>query len=220
MEPVVRPVRHTGVPTVPHPDHLVPEPRRVAYTFGTGDGNTTTWQDPADLDLDADGLPDAIALDFDGDGRVDDAMWDSDGDGTVDTALLDLDDDGAADHGYTDPTGLGTWNGRGAPLPGVGPASTLNWTDPAGGRHRAPADRDATAWVDFDADGDPDELARDLDRDGTAEQVLADTDRDGRHETAYLDVDADGHYDLQLVDADGDGRAEDTYREGDPGFDL
>jgi hypothetical protein len=194
----------------------------ISYHFGTGDGETTTWTDPADRDLDSDGVADAIALDFDGDGRVDDAMWDSDGDGVADTALLDLDDDGAADHGYTDPTGLGTWNARDAPLPGPAPAepAPLDWTDRSGQRRSTPDDGTGTGWVDFDGDGEAGELARDLDRDGIAEQVLVDRDGDGRHETAYLDVDGDGGFDLQLVDADADGRAEETYREGEPGFDL
>jgi hypothetical protein len=167
-------------------------------------------------------------------------MWDSDADGVADITLLDLDDDGVPDHGYTDPSGLGTWNARGAPLPetalpgtvppppGVAPPpgtpspepASLDWTDRSGQRRSTPDDGTGTGRIDFDGDGESGELARDVDRDGAAEQVLVDRDRDGRHETAYLDVDGDGGFDLQLVDADADGRAEETYREGEPGFDL
>ncbi len=107
-------------------------------------------------------------------------------------------------------------------LPGPAPAepAPLDWTDRSGQRRSTPDDGTGTGWVDFDGDGEAGELARDLDRDGIAEQVLVDRDGDGRHETAYLDVDGDGGFDLQLVDADADGRAEETYREGEPGFDL
>jgi len=118
-------------------------------------------------------------------------MWDSDGDGAADTVLLDLDDDGVADHGYRDASGLGTWDGRGAALPGGAVLSDV------------PAE----------------EVAHDWDRDGRPEQLLVDTDGDGRHDTAYLDVDDDGMVDLQLVDLDEDGAVELTLRPGDPGFD-
>ena len=79
----------------------------LEYWFGTGDGATTTWTSPADLDIDADGGLDAVRLDFDGDGLVDDAMWDSDGDGSADHAVLDV---GAPEARYfVDPTRNGLW---------------------------------------------------------------------------------------------------------------
>jgi hypothetical protein len=76
----------------------------MEYSFGTGVGVPAVWRSPADVDLDGDGVPDAVALDFDGDGRVDDVMWDSDGNGVADTVVLDLDDDGHGEHYYDDPS--------------------------------------------------------------------------------------------------------------------
>lgn len=81
----------------------------VEYSFGTGDGATSTWTSEADLDLGGHGHPDAVRLDFDGDGAADDAMWDSDGDGTADTSVLDVGDP-SADRFFTDPSHLGVWN--------------------------------------------------------------------------------------------------------------
>lgn len=125
----------------------------LEYFFGTGDGALSTWHSPADLDLDGDGVPDAVALDFDGDGLIDDAMWDTDGDGIADRVVLDLDDDGIGGTVFAD-GGLGLWE-----QPRTDPPI------PVAGRGAA--------------DALPRRLPIDVDGDGVADQVLEDTDGDG-----------------------------------------
>jgi hypothetical protein len=49
------------------------------------------------VDLDGDGVPDAIATDVDGDGVADMLEVDTDGDGVPDTLYTDTDDDGSLD---------------------------------------------------------------------------------------------------------------------------
>lgn len=178
------------------------EPPDVAYSFGLGDGDITTWHSPADLDLDGDGAFDAVALDFDGDGRIDDAMWDSDLDGVADTVRLDvaaLGGDGA-ERWFTDPPVLGTWGTQVAPEPvsplppdttradGAPPEQELA---PAADGPGAPAsvdagdpsvsDAPAPATVSLDAAGAP--------------VVLVDADDDGRMDTRLGDYDGDGYLD-------------------------
>ncbi|WP_132992606.1 hypothetical protein [Gordonia zhaorongruii] len=128
----------------------------IEYGFGTGDDELSTWRSPADLDLDGDGVLDAVALDFDGDDRTDDAMWDSDGDGAADRSVLDLDDDGVRESGFVD-------DGSGL------------WARVAG----APTDSDRGE----PAPTTPHESVLDTDGDGTADTVLADTDGDGYADT-------------------------------------
>ncbi len=67
------------------------------FCLGAEDGSATIYTADPTLDLDDDGLLDAVGLDFDGDGRLDDALADLDGDGLADHAVLDLDD--GATHG-------------------------------------------------------------------------------------------------------------------------
>ena len=55
-----------------------------------------------DIDVDGDGLLDAVGLDVDGDGSVDDALADLDGDGVADHAVLD-------GLNYFTDDGSGTW---------------------------------------------------------------------------------------------------------------
>ena len=62
----------------------------------------------ATLDLDGDGVNDAVVADLDGDGANDEIAWDSDGDGVIDTILYASHDDGNYDTGYFDPTGTGS----------------------------------------------------------------------------------------------------------------
>ena len=114
----------------------------MEYSFGTGVGVPAVWHSPADVDLDGDGVPDAVALDFDGDGRVDDVMWDSDGNGVADTVVLDLDDDGHGEHYYGDPSRLGTWNAPAHAPRAVPEGATLRWVDRDGHHRSAPATRD------------------------------------------------------------------------------
>ncbi|GAA3949041.1 hypothetical protein [Gordonia caeni] len=128
----------------------------LEYFFGTGDGATSTWHSPADLDLNGDGVLDAVALDFDGDGRIDDAMWDSDGDGVADRAVLDLDDDGVPERFFRD-SGLGLWEQS---VPGA-PAGHQS-TPPSPGRLE----------IDADGDGRPEAILEDTDGDGYADRVV------------------------------------------------
>ena len=97
----------------------------MEYSFGTGDGITTTWTSEADLDLGGHGHADAVRLDFDGDGAADDAMWDSDGDGVADTTVLDFGDD-AADRFFADPSHLGVWDRE----VGLDGADQMRWSEP------------------------------------------------------------------------------------------
>lgn len=121
----------------------------LEYFFGTGDGVLSTWRSPVDLDLDGDGVLEAVALDFDGDGRIDDAMADTDGDGIADRVLLDLNDDGVPETAFTD-------GGRGL------------WEQPA-----------EAAWATDGQEVTPGRLAVDVDGDGRADQFLEDLDGDG-----------------------------------------
>ncbi|MCF8603714.1 hypothetical protein L5I01_10135 [Gordonia sp. HY442] len=123
----------------------------IEYVFGAGDGETSAWRSVADLDLNADGVFDAVSLDFDGDGLADDAMVDTDADGVADLSALDLDDDGLPETFFAD-GGSGLWE-RAADRPSGPPLSP------------AP-----TA---------PGESVLDTDADGTDDTVLIDTDGDG-----------------------------------------
>lgn len=131
----------------------------LEYFFGTGDGELSTWHSPADLDLDGDGVADAVALDFDGDGLIDDAMWDSDGDGIADRVVLDLND--GADATVFSDGGLGLWEQpcRSGPLPGV------DGTEQGGSPRRLE--------IDVDGDGVPDQVLEDTDGDGFADGIAA-----------------------------------------------
>lgn len=164
----------------------------LEYWFGSGDGATTTWASPADLDVDADGGLDAVRLDFDGDGLLDDAMWDSDGDGVVDRAVLDV---GAPEARYfADPVRNGVW-GQQVPAPGAieGPRG---W-----GR------------VDFDDDGERDDEIVDRDGDGLPDYVLVTTRDAPRYDTLLVPEEAPERMTVRLSDTDGDGRLDTVRRE-------
>lgn len=159
------------------------------YCLGDSDGSATMWTADPDLDLDGDGLFDAVGLDFDGDGRIDDAMADVDGDGLADHAVLDLDDDGVPERHFTD-DGTGTWT------LGVERDGQLRWYGLDG------AERQPTGpTVDFDGDGRAEEQLADFDGDGLADRVYA-------AGVAYADTDGDGKWDVKLTDDDGDGAAD------------
>ncbi|EHI11350.1 hypothetical protein [Mycolicibacterium thermoresistibile] len=157
------------------------------FCLGAEDGSATIYTADPTLDLDDDGLLDAVGLDFDGDGRLDDALADLDGDGLADHAVLDLDDDDVPETAFTD-DGTGSWalGVAGAPM---------RWLGPDGVEHTG------GPLVDFDGDGEIDDRLLDLDGDGSADMVL------GR-EWAYVDTDGDGRWDVKLADTDGDGRAD------------
>ena len=67
------------------------------------------WERGPDLDLDGDGLLDAVGLDFDGDGLADDALADLDGDGIAEHAVLDIVDVSGTGERYFTDDGTGTW---------------------------------------------------------------------------------------------------------------
>lgn len=175
----------------------------IEYFFGPGDGSRTTWHSAADLDIDGDGVREAVALDFDGDGRADDAMVDIDADGVADMSALDLDDDGVCEAFFGD-SGAGLWD---RPRAGIGdlserlprPSPPPHPTSP----HPTP----------------PPRVPLDLDRDGRPEAELVGPAVTGRlGGRLYVDSDGDGAHDQVLVDTDGDGRADLALRPGDPRF--
>jgi hypothetical protein len=163
----------------------------VDYCLGAGDGTAAMWTADPNLDLDGDGVFEAIGLDFDGDGLLDDALTDLDGDGVVDHAVLDLDDDGRPEASFTD-DGTGTWalssdaKDRGGEMRWFG----LDGSEAVGGPQ-----------VDFDGDGEADDRLLDTDRDGLADRAFV-------GDQAYVDTDADGRWDVRLADTDGDGAAD------------
>lgn len=161
------------------------------YCLDAGDGTASMWTADPHVDLDGDGVLDALLMDLDGDGSFDDALADLDGDGRADHAALDLDDDGVTEARFTD-DGSGTWAVTG------GTANRpLRWFDLDGIEHTDPT-------ADVDGDGRADRLF-DIDRDGLADRALR---TDGHSATAYVDTDGDGRWDLTLVDTDGDGAAD------------
>lgn len=153
------------------------------YCLGDGDGSATIWSATPDVDVDGDGVFEAVGLDFDGDGMLDDAMADLDDDGIAERLVRDHAD--AATHFADD--GTGTWT--------LSVERGLRWfgldeVEQFGG-----------PTVDLDADGHVDDRLVDADADGLADRVLA-------GENAYVDADADGKWDIKLTDSDGDGRAD------------
>ena len=131
----------------------------IEYVFGSGDGHTSTWRSAADLDLDSDGVLDAVSLDFDGDGLADDAMWDTDADGVADRSILDLDDDGVPETGFAD-GGSGLWE-RAVDSP------PLDRPTPERTESELPAPGESV--LDTDGDGTPDTVLTDSDGDGYAD---------------------------------------------------
>ncbi|WP_024793004.1 hypothetical protein [Tomitella biformata] len=138
----------------------------IEYIFGTGDGHVDTWATPADIDVNGDGLLDAVALDFDGDGLFDDALWDTDGDGVADTVAVDFRAGGGAGW-YTDPDADGTWSdyraGGAEPVEAAAPELP---TAPVVVAEPVPT------------------LVVDTDGDGILDTGLTDRDGDGRLDTA------------------------------------
>lgn len=171
----------------------------MEYCLGDGDAAATMWTGAPDLDLDGDGLADAISLDFDGDGLRDDALADLDGDGVADHLVLDLDDDGVPESYFTD-DGSGTW-GHGAMAASADRSGGLQWWGLDGVEHHG------GPLVDFDGDGQLDDRLVDVDGDGRADRVLI-GDQAGGYHAAYVDTDGDGRWNVKLTDSDGDGAAD------------
>jgi hypothetical protein len=149
-----------------------------------------------DLDMDNDGIPDAVegTVDTDGDGTPDYQDTDSDGDGIPDIDEeqrvpplrgVDTDGDGIDDALDVDQTGGTDADGDGVD--------------------------DALAPSDLDEDGVPDYRDDDTDGDGIpdATEGVTDTDGDGIPNYRDLDSDNDGIPDaLETFDSDGDGSAD------------
>ncbi len=155
------------------------------YCLGDPDGSATMWTAEPDVDVDGDGLFDAVGLDFDGDGAIDDALADLDGDGVAEHLVRDHGGDAA----YFTDDGTGTW------AVSVDRGGTLRWFGLDGVEHAG------GPFVDVDADGQADDRLLDADGDGLADRALS----GGQ---AYVDSDGDGRWDLKLSDLDGDGRAD------------
>ncbi|MCV7192174.1 pullulanase [Mycolicibacterium brumae] len=175
----------------------------MEYCLGPGDGTASVFDSPMDLDIDGDGVFDAVGLDFDGDGASDDALADLDGDGTADHVVLDA---GSPDQRWFTDDGTGVWALAADP---VGRGSPLRWLALDGAEHTgSPAD--------FDGDGLADDEFFDDNGDGLADRVLSRAPAGG-YDGGYVDVDGDGRWDVRLVDADGDGRADGASPLSDPG---
>ena len=155
------------------------------YCLSDGDGSATMWTAPPDLDVDGNGMLDAVGLDFDGDGLVDDAMADLDADGVAEHLVRDVSEDAA----YFTDDGTGTWAVT------VDRAGTLRWFGLDGVEHSG------GPLVDVDADGQSDDRLLDADGNGLADRALS----PGQ---AFVDADADGRWDVKLTDSDGDGSAD------------
>ena len=164
----------------------------MEYCLGGDDGTAAIWNRPLDLDLDGDGVFDALGLDLDGDGMRDDALVDLDGDGIADHAVADVDNDGTPESYFVD-DGSGTW------AVAVDRGGQLRWFGLDGVEHTG------GPLVDFDGQGNPDDRLFDSDGDGLADRVLC-TGPDGL--TGYVDTDGDGRWNVRLTDADGDGTAD------------
>ncbi|BBZ36555.1 pullulanase [Mycolicibacterium confluentis] len=171
------------------------------YCLGAGDGTASMFSGAPDVDLDGDGVLDAVALDFDGDGLHDDVLADLDADGIADHAVLDH---AAPDAEWFTDDGSGTWAvaataaGSGAATPSS-TGSALRWQSLDG------VELTGGPLVDFDADGEVDDRLLDSDGDGLADRVIAEDRSSG-----YVDTDGDGRMDVRLVDSDGDGLADDA----------
>jgi hypothetical protein len=166
----------------------------MEYCLGDGDGSATIWDRGPDLDLNGDGILDAVGLDFDGDGLADDALADLDGDGIADHMVLDV--DGPAERYFTD-DGSGTWTV--VADPSARPATALRWLGLDGVEHTG------GPMADLDGDGKPDVRLLDTDGNGLADRAI--TVGDGPV-TGYVDTDGDGRWDVKLTDTDGDGTAD------------
>ncbi len=204
----------------------------IDYVFGPGDGTLSRWSSATDLDLDADGTPDAVSIDFDGDGRADDAMWDVDGDGHADVAALDIDDDGRPERQYRD-SGRGLWDvavgqgvtaGQGdAAVPGELPRGQSGDATGEEGSERLPGPtpragrQPSTQRLDLDGDGRVDAEVVDAGA-GDSEAVEPGAAGSGAERRLYVDSDGDGNFDTVLVDSDGDRVADAAYGADAPEF--
>ena len=144
------------------------------YCLADGDGGAAMFSADPVLDVNSDGVLDAVRLDLDGDGLLDDALADLDGDGLAEAAMTD--------------DGSGVWSH-------AADGRAVRWFGLDGAEHRG------GPMVDVDADGQLDDRALDTDGDGLADRVLAgdaayaDTDGDGLWDLRFTDTDGDGRAD-------------------------
>ncbi|MGW0160275.1 pullulanase [Mycobacterium sp. NPDC003323] len=156
------------------------------YCLSDGAGGADIWSAEPTLDIDGDGVLDAIGLDLDADGHPDDALADLDGTGLADHAVHGR--DGPAPAYFTD-DGSGTW------AVAIDRAGQLRWFGLDG------VEAFGGPMVDFDGDGTAGERLLDIDADGLADRVLG-------AGIAHADTDGDGRWDVRLTDPDGDGSAD------------
>jgi hypothetical protein len=157
----------------------------MEYCLGDADGSATMWTADPNIDVDGDGVMDAVGLDFDGDGLLDDAMVDTDADGLADQMVRDHASEPTI---FTD-DGTGTW------AVSVDRAGQVRWFGLDGVEHTG------GPVVDVDADGQADDRLTDTDGNGLADRALS-------GDVAYVDTDGDGTWDIKLADSDGDGKAD------------
>jgi hypothetical protein len=157
----------------------------MEYCLGDADGSATMWTADPNIDVDGDGVMDAVGLDFDGDGLLDDAMVDTDADGLADQMVRDHASEPTI---FTD-DGTGTW------AVSVDRAGQVRWFGLDGVEHTG------EPVVDVDADGQADDRLTDTDGNGLADRALS-------GDVAYVDTDGDGTWDIKLADSDGDGKAD------------
>jgi hypothetical protein len=157
----------------------------MEYCLGDADGSATMWTADPNIDVDGDGVMDAVGLDFDGDGLLDDAMVDTDADGLADQMVRDHASEPTI---FTD-DGTGTW------AVSVDRAGQVRWFGLDGVEHTG------GPVVDIDADGQADDRLTDTDGNGLADRALS-------GDVAYVDTDGDGTWDIKLADSDGDGKAD------------
>jgi|SRR3954447_3073479 hypothetical protein len=159
----------------------------MEYCLGDADGSATMWTADPNIDVDGDGVLDAVGLDFDGDGLVDDAMADTDADGLADQMVRDHASEPAI---FTD-DGTGTW------AVSVDRAGQVRWFGLDGVEHFG----GSGPLVDIDGDGQASDRLTDSDGNGLADRALS-------GDVAYVDTDGDGTWDIKLADSDGDGKAD------------
>ncbi|MBR1482753.1 MAG: hypothetical protein IJ598_07265 [Ruminococcus sp.] len=163
------------------------------------DGDGIVDAMPFEVDMDGDGVADGIGLDFDGDGSIDYLGMDTDGDGTIDE-FEDLTNTAADDMSTSmDYTGVD--------LDGDGVIDAMG--------HE----------VDLDGDGVFDGIGMDTNGDGVDDMVQVshweDTDGDGVEDAlvteTYMDSNANGVFDTMMtetyMDTNGSGRFDTVFRE-------
>ena len=183
------------------PDYL--DPDVVACMDMDADGLCDAL--PASVDLDGDGVPNHLDLDADGDGIPDSTEGhDANGDGMPDVMVpatpSDMDGDGLDDAYDPDDGGVA------APVPDHDGDSAPDFLDGDSDDDGLPDHLEA---FDLDGDGRQDVLPSGADTDGDGLDDAFDADQGGSG-FAPSDADGDGHTRHLDLDADGDGLADST----------